>query len=129
MVHPDTREKIPLGPVVSELTFKNNGDEKKPVYCILGLHGGLIKITGEDKNYYHTEIDLFRIDTAKIIKEFGDSMVFINPKGLMQRMMKELDKHKLSFKADLVKYDNYAVNNLDRIYIQGAFLLKFLLEG
>lgn len=114
MTDPQTGKIITMG-TCSQMTFKYNGHERKPIYCMLALHGSLLKVIDEDKEYYYTDIDLSKINVDKIIEEFGNKMVLVNTIEFERRLTNKLEEEGYSYKTNLVKYDDFTMNSANRL--------------
>lgn len=99
----------------STMNFRFDGDEKRPVYCMFAIVGDLLEVVHQDEEYYYTKINLPKEQLDKMINEFGNQMIFVNPNEFLVRATKAFDEKGYSYRADLVKYDDYQVNSSVRL--------------
>lgn len=110
-------DELVLSGEAEQLIFRRKIDEETPVYCMFAIHGENLKIVDEDSEYYHTEFSLSNDEIEKIIKDFGEDLVLVNPKYFMQRLESKLKELKYRFRANFVKYDDYGFNYTNRLSI------------
>ncbi|MEH7248743.1 hypothetical protein V7114_18365, partial [Neobacillus niacini] len=65
--------------------------------------------------YYHTRIFLPEDQLEKMISEFGEQLIFINPVEFLNRVTAVLEEKNYSYRASLVKYDDYSINSSNRL--------------
>lgn len=97
------------------INFRVDGLEKTPVYCLFALTSENLKIVEEKKDFYITEMDFSDDEIDKMISEFGESVVMINPNLFIERVVKAFDEKGYGYRLDKVKYDDYSVNSSKRI--------------
>ncbi|WP_437828985.1 hypothetical protein ACQRXC_14980 [Niallia taxi] len=99
----------------SAMDFRLDGAEKRPVLCLFAITGELLEVVREDEEYYHTKISLPEDQAKKMISEFGDELIFINPVGFLNKVTAVLNEKDFSYRASLVKYDDYSINSSARL--------------
>lgn len=99
----------------SSMYFRMNGDEKRPVYCLFTMDGDIIEVIEEDNEHYIAKISLPDEPVEKMICEFGDEMLFINPVVFLNRVRTTFNRLGYSYNAANVVYDDYNVNTPKRM--------------
>lgn len=98
-----------------QISIRRAGDELSPVYCMFAIHANNLVIVDEDDEYYTTKINLTENEIERLIKEFGENMVLTDAKFFIEKLEQELIRRDYSYKAKIVKYDDYGINHSDRI--------------
>ncbi|MGG1481449.1 hypothetical protein ABE402_11150 [Bacillus smithii] len=114
MYDPNTNELIASG-TSSNLHFRINGDEKRPIYCMFAIDGSVLDVVGEDDEFYHAKINLSDDQIERLINEFGEQMFLVDPKAFIERVTAVFDENGYSYRAGLVRYDDYGVNSSKRL--------------
>ncbi|MGG0176445.1 hypothetical protein [Gottfriedia acidiceleris] len=107
--------ELALSGMRGNINFRVDGIEKTPVYCLFALTSDKLKIVEETEDSYITKMDFSADEIDKMVNEFGESVVLINAKQFIERVMNVFDEKGYGYKLDLVKYDDYSVNSSKRI--------------
>ncbi len=110
----DTKNLVFEG-IASSMTFRLNADEQVPVYCMYAVDGNVLEVIDEEDDFYTTKFKISNNQIESLVSEFGDKMLFINPKPFLERVVSAFEEKGYSYKAAKVNYDNYEVNNTTRI--------------
>ncbi len=110
----DTNELIMSGRT-KKLNFRKNINEKRPLYCMFAIIGDMLKVVNEDEKYYYTKFDLPNEQIDKMIREFGDSLIFVTPSQFIDRITRTLNEKGYAYRGGLVKYDDYNINSSARM--------------
>ncbi|TQR21809.1 hypothetical protein [Psychrobacillus vulpis] len=95
------------------INFRLNRDEKRPVYCMYAVDAEVLEIVREDEDFYYTKFNLPKEEVDNLVNDFGNQMLYINPKPFLERVVPAFEE-KYSFKAAKVNYDDYRINNSKR---------------
>lgn len=114
LIDPET--KIPLMKINSE-RVRMTLDQLiyKPVFCLTGIGDSSLEVVNEGKDYYEVKLRYTEKEKAKILGEFGDHALLISPYEFINQMRKKFDKEKYTCKGNIVKYDDFNVNNKQRL--------------
>lgn len=82
---------------------------------MFAIVGDMLKVVKEDDKYYYTKFDLPNEQIDKMIREFGDSLIFVTPSQFIDRITKTLNEKGYAYRGGLVKYDDYNINSSARM--------------
>jgi hypothetical protein len=99
----------------SGMYFRMAGDEKRPVYCLFTLDGDIMEVIDEDKEHYIAKVSLPAEPVEKMVREFGNDLLFINPVVFLNRVRKTFNRLGYAYNAANVVYDDYNVNTPQRM--------------
>ncbi|MEO2284880.1 hypothetical protein [Bacillus licheniformis] len=109
-----TGELLTEGPV-NKVYSQKEKDKRRPVYCMFCLHSGNLNVVGEDDDRYYTELDLTEEEKEKMINEFGDQGLCVEPYEFMERVKEAGKKEGFQIVNGPVTYDDYSINSSKRI--------------
>ncbi|MCA1182428.1 hypothetical protein CHCC14600_4256 [Bacillus licheniformis] len=109
-----TGELLGEGPADKVYSQKEE-DKRRPVYCMFCLHSGNLNVVGEDDDWYYTELDLTKEEKEKMINEFNDQALLINPNPFIERVEKAGKEKGFILAKGLVEYDDFSINSEKRI--------------
>lgn len=89
--------------------------EKTPVYCLFSITTDHLTIINETEEFYVTKIDFSEADKEKMISEFGEKLVMINPNAFVERVQKAFVEKGYGYRMGTVTYDDYGVNSSKRL--------------
>lgn len=101
--------------VAESMNFNVTADTLLPVYCMYAVDAEVLEITKEDDQFYYTKFSVPDETIKRLVEEFGDKMLFINPAPFMERVQQVFQEKGYSLKADKVKYDDYSKNDSERL--------------
>ena len=110
----DTYELVMSGRT-KKMNFRKNINEKRPLYCMFAIVGDMLKVVKEDEKYYYTKFDLPKEQIDKMIREFGDRLIFVNPSQFIDRITKTFNEKGYAYRGGVVKYDDYNINSSARM--------------
>lgn len=97
------------------VNFNLNTDIKKPVYCMFAIDGEVLEVISEDEEFYYTRFKIPENIVNQLVVDFGNKMLFMDPKAFIERVEATFEKKGYSIRADKVKYDDYNINNSVRM--------------
>ncbi|PEU53762.1 hypothetical protein CN395_26145 [Priestia megaterium] len=89
--------------------------EKTPVYCLFSLTTDHLTLIDETDEFYITKIDFSDEEIEKMISEFGETVVMINPNAFVERVQKAFVEKGYGYRMGKVTYDDYGVNSSKRM--------------
>ncbi|PID20988.1 hypothetical protein CSV61_12260 [Sporosarcina sp. P3] len=101
--------------VAESFNFHVNEDTLLPVYCMYAVDAKVLEITKEDDRFYYTKFSVPDETIKRLVEEFGDKMIFINPAPFIEMVQQTFKKKSYGLKANKVKYDDYSKNNSERL--------------
>jgi len=114
MYNQDTGE-LAFSGTSGSINFHFDLDVKRPVFCIFALHSDNLSIVDENDEYYIAEMNFTEEEKEKMLKEFGEQMLIINPKNFIERVDKTLSGMGYNYVSGRVNYDDYSINNSKRL--------------
>ncbi|WP_153123261.1 hypothetical protein [Peribacillus tepidiphilus] len=116
LVDPETNEVVLEG-TASRITVTFDQLIYKPVFCMTGINASAMKVINETEEYVEVILN-FSEEEKKIIEQvFGDHVLVISPKQFMDIINEKFKELGYSFKAKFVRYDDFSINNKERIEI------------
>jgi hypothetical protein len=114
MLQPETDEVLIEG-IAARFTLTFDDLIYKPVFCLTGINASSLKLVDESEDYIEVSLNYSEEEKKTIIEEFGDYALVISPNQFMDTVTKKLDELGYLYKAKFVKYDDYRVNNKERL--------------
>lgn len=109
-----TKELITEGRVDRIIT-RYNAFNNIPLFCMTVIQSDGFKIKGETDESYKVTLDISKEDMNKILSDFGEKAVIINPVKFLNTIKEGFHKNGIEFVADKIKYVNFEVNDSNRL--------------
>ncbi|PGL58489.1 hypothetical protein [Bacillus cereus] len=111
---PETKG-LPLEGTGANLKLRFDSDAKKPAFCLFSVTIDNMTIVDENEKFYIAELDYTSEEKEKMIREFGNEMLVIDPKYFSDRVEKAFLEKGYELVHRKIRYDDYSVNTIERL--------------
>lgn len=66
---------------------------------MFAIIGDMLKVVNEDEKYFYTKFDLPNEQIDKMIREFGDSLIFVTPSQFIDRITRTLNEKGYAYRG------------------------------
>ncbi len=106
---------LPLEGTGANLKLQLDSDGKRPVFCLFSVTIDNMTIVDENEEFYIAELDYTSEEKEKMIREFGDEMLVIDPGYFCERVEKAFLEKGYELVHRRVRYDDYSINTIERL--------------